>query len=61
MELTLQTNKSALFIKNYEDSCLYIADKVYDHNIVIIENIKAYRALLKFSFIVFIILLYLYC
>ena len=39
MELTLQTNKSALFIKNYEDSCLYIADKVYDHNIVIVENI----------------------
>lgn len=38
MELTLQTNKSALFIKNYENSCLYIADKTYHHNIVIAGN-----------------------
>ena len=38
MELTLQANKSNIFIKNYENSCFYIANNVYQHNIFIINN-----------------------
>ncbi len=38
MELTLQANKSNIFIKNYENSCFYIADSVYQHNILILNN-----------------------
>jgi len=38
MELTLQANKSNIFIKNYENGCFYIADKVYKHNICILKN-----------------------
>ena len=38
MELTLQSNKSNIFIKNYENSCFYIADSVYDYNIFILNN-----------------------
>ncbi len=38
MELTLQANKSNIFIKNYENGCFYIADSVYEHNILILNN-----------------------
>ena len=38
MELTLQANKSNIFIKNYENSCFYIANSVYEYNIFIINN-----------------------
>tara|TARA_B100001778_G_C18400870_1_gene544161 strand:+ start:40 stop:405 length:366 start_codon:yes stop_codon:yes gene_type:complete len=38
MELTLQANKSGIFIKNYEDSCFYIGDEKYKHNIIILGN-----------------------
>ena len=38
MELTLQANKSNIFIKNYENGCFYIADKVYKYNICILKN-----------------------
>ena len=38
MELTLQANKSSVFIKNYENGSFYIDEKIYKHNIVIINN-----------------------
>jgi len=38
MELTLQANKSSIFIKNYENKCFYIGDRRYEHNIIIANN-----------------------
>tara|TARA_Y100000768_G_scaffold332699_1_gene272440 strand:- start:119 stop:484 length:366 start_codon:yes stop_codon:yes gene_type:complete len=38
MELTLQTNKSGVFIKNYENHKIYINDKVFENNIMIINS-----------------------
>ena len=38
MELTLQANKSSIFIKNYENKCFYIGDTSYKHNIIILNN-----------------------
>ena len=35
MELTLQSIKSGLFIKNYEDHSLYIDDKIYSNNVLV--------------------------
>ena len=32
MELTLQANKSSVFIKNYENGSFYIDEKIYKHN-----------------------------
>ena len=34
MELTLQSIKSGLFIKNYENHSLYIDDKIYKNNVL---------------------------
>ena len=38
MELTLQANKSSIFIKNYENKCFYIGETRYKHNIIILNN-----------------------
>ena len=38
MELTLQTNKSGVFIKNYENHKIYIDDKVFENNIIITSS-----------------------
>ena len=38
MELTLQANKSSIFIKNYENKSFYIGDTRYEHNIIILNN-----------------------
>ena len=38
MKLTLQTNKSDVFIKNYENHKIYINDKVFENNIMIINS-----------------------
>ena len=35
MELTLQSIKSGLFIKNYEDHSLYVDDKIYNNNVLV--------------------------
>lgn len=35
MELTLQTNKSGIFIKNYENHKFYIDNKVFENSIII--------------------------
>ncbi len=35
MELTLESNKSKNFIKNYEENKLYIGDKIFDYNLII--------------------------
>tara|TARA_Y100000389_G_C17373236_1_gene470194 strand:- start:826 stop:1188 length:363 start_codon:yes stop_codon:yes gene_type:complete len=43
MELTLQSIKSALFIKNYEDHSLYIADKIYSGNILITNVVEKWN------------------
>jgi uncharacterized protein len=40
MELTLQSIKSALFIKNYENHDLYIGDKMYSNNILITNVVE---------------------
>ena len=34
MELTLQSIKSGLFIKNYENHSLYIDDEIYRNNVL---------------------------
>ena len=38
MKLTLQTNKSDVFIKNYENHKIYINDEVFENNIMIINS-----------------------
>ena len=35
MELTLQSIKSGLFIKNYENHSLYIDDEIYRNNVLV--------------------------
>ncbi len=40
MELTLQSIKSSLFIKNYEDHSLYIGDKIYSTNVLITNIVE---------------------
>ena len=35
MELTLQSIKSGVFIKNYENHSLYIDDKIYSNNVLV--------------------------
>ena len=35
MELTLQSIKSGLFIKNYENHSLYVDDKIYRNNVLV--------------------------
>lgn len=41
MELTLQSNKSGIFIKNYENRKLYIGDDIFTNN-VIVTSTKVY-------------------
>ena len=38
MKLTHQQNQSDIFIKNYEDSILFIGDKKYNYNIILSEK-----------------------
>ena len=61
MELTLQSIKSGVFIKNYENHSLYIDDKIYSNNVLVTSaavenwdlNDNAYRyILIIFSLIV---------
>ena len=38
MKLTHQQSQSDIFIKNYEDSILFIGDKKYNYNIILSEK-----------------------